>query len=208
MQGGPVCFPTSLCDLIGILAQVLTRVMGPDPLPRNSPQGPLFCDQESPGGGRGGSTFSAPALSSCPPRRPPRLGAWGQRRPLQAPPRAACAPPATRRPQPPTPGAPDGDERCSQAAGTAPAPTRGLGSHRPWQRGLWWILYPKNTGKSRTAGAFTNWTHVALRKLRSTQTEALSSTQPMPSSPLFPCRAVNHVALMAEDVCDPRFLHP
>lgn len=116
MQGGPVCFPISLCDLIGILAQVLARMMGPDPLPRNSPQGPLFCDQESPGGGRGASTFSAPALSSCPPRRPPRLGAWGQRRPRQAPPRAARAPPATRRPQSPTPGAPDGYEPCSHAA--------------------------------------------------------------------------------------------
>lgn len=138
LQGGPECFPISLCDLIGILAQVLARMMGPDPLPRNSPQGPLFCNQESPGGGRGASTFSAPALSSCPPRRPPRLGAWGQRRPRQAPPRAVRAPPATRPPQSPTPGAPDGYELCSHASGTAPAPTPGLEPHRPWHSGLWW----------------------------------------------------------------------
>lgn len=106
-----ICFPTSLCDLIGILAQALARVMepesqGPDPPPpRNSPQGPLFGDSQSPGGGRGGSTFSAPALSSCLRWRPPRPGAPGQRRPRQAPPHATRAPPATRRPQPPIPGA-------------------------------------------------------------------------------------------------------
>lgn len=208
MQGGPVCFPISLCDLIGILAQVLARMMGPDPLPRNSPQGPLFCDQESPGGGRGASTFSAPALSSCPPRRPPRLGAWGQRRPRQAPPRAARAPPATRRPQSPTPGAPDGYEPCSHAAGTAPASTPGLGSPPTLAERPLVDLVPEEHGQIADRRGIHKLDPVALRKLRSTQAEAVSSTLPMPSPPLFPCWAVNRVALMAEDVCEPRFLHP
>lgn len=204
MQGGPVCFPTSLCDFTGILAQALARVMGPDPLPRNSPQGPLFRDHQSPGGGRGGSTFSAPALSSCPRRRPPRPGARGQHRPLQAPPRAARAPPATRPPAAAThPGRPRRPEARQPRRGH-----RSCAHPGPWDptdpggAAFGWNLDPP-----RTRG-FTNRTPVALRKLRSTQAEALSSTQPMPSPPLFPCWAVNRVALMAEDVCEPRFLHP
>lgn len=89
-----ICFPTSLCDLIGILAQALARVMepesqGPDPPPppRNLPQGPLFGDSQSPGGGRGGSTFSAPRSLQLPP-----VAATAARSPGTAPPAAGSAP--------------------------------------------------------------------------------------------------------------------
>lgn len=107
-----ICFPTSLCDLIGILAQALARVMepesqGPDPPP---PQGIClrvrYSETARALAGVGEVLPSLrPALSSCLRWRPPRPGAPGQRRPRQAPPHATRAPPATRRPQPPIPGA-------------------------------------------------------------------------------------------------------
>lgn len=89
-------------------------------------------------------------------------------------------------------------------------PTRGLGAPPTLAERLLGGACPRRTWASRGPGArgFANWTHVAVRKLRSTQAKALSSTRPMPSPPLFPYWAVNHVALMARDVCEPRFLHP
>lgn len=109
-----VCFPTSLCDLIGILAQALARVMGPGvpgtrPPPQEFATGSTVLRQSEPRQGSGRLYLLCARSLQLPPvaATTARPGAPGQRRPQQAPPHATRAPPATRWPQPPIPGAPD-----------------------------------------------------------------------------------------------------
>lgn len=107
-----VCFPTSLCDLIGILAQALARVMGPG-VPRTRPPPQEFASgsavRRQPEPWRGSGRFYLLCARSL---QLPPVAATAARSPGTAPPATGSAPrhpcPARHeRPQPPIPVARD-----------------------------------------------------------------------------------------------------
>lgn len=126
-----LCFPTSLCDLIGILAQALARVMGPGvpetrPPPQEFASGSTVLRQSEPRRGSGRLYLLCARSLQLPPV------ATAARSPGTAPPAAGSTPrhpcPARHALASTIPGARDSSRSCSHTAGSIPAPTPGLGT--------------------------------------------------------------------------------
>lgn len=147
-----VCFPTSLCDLIGILAQALARVMGlgvpgTRPPPQEFALGSAVLRQSEPR--RGSGRF----YLLCAPLSPAASGS-GHRGPepqdSAARGRLRPTPPV---PRPPRAGLNHPPRVPRTAKGLAatlwtrfPHPPRGSGPHQLWQAPFGWSLSSKNLG--------------------------------------------------------------
>lgn len=127
------CFPTSLCDLIGILAQALARVMRPGvpgtrPPPQEFASGSAVLRQSEPRRGSGSLYLLCARSLQLPP-----VAATAARSPGTAPPAAGSAPrhpcPARHAPASTThPGRPGRLKIMQPRCGHGSAPTPGLGT--------------------------------------------------------------------------------